>query len=298
MSEPRTVAQLLDLGERVLTDSSHIFDDHDNRADAEELLAFCLKTSRSKLKKRFEPSPRARDRYLALVARRAGGEPFPFLVGRIGFYGLDLKVRPGAFVPRPSSELTVATALKRLRRKSAPVVVDVCTGAGPIALAIASELPDAEVWGTDISEEGLAQGRTNARRLGITNVTLRRGDMYEALPGGLRGDVDLITGHVPYVPPGEVDDLPAEVKEFEPVSTLTDRSDDGMYLMRRAVIDGTEWLKPGGWLLLEVSEDLAGKVRRLIKKAGLEDKGLASDEDGLSVVVQAQMRRGERRPSR
>ncbi len=287
MSGPSTVAELLELGERVLKDSTHIFEDHDRRGEAEELLAFCLGVEPADLDDELSPSRSERDRYLALVTRRAGGEPFPFLTGEITFYGLTLKVRPGAFVPRPSSELTVARAARRLRRRNDPVIVDLATGAGPIALAIGYEFPDAEVWGTDISQEGLNQGRANARRLEIANVHFRRGDMYDPLPRRLRGAFDLITGHIPYVPPDEVDDLPTEVKGYEPVDTLTDYSKDGLELMRQAVFGAREWLKPGGWLLLEMSEDLPTKIRRMVKKAGLIDHGIASDADRLSVVVEA-----------
>ena len=287
MSGPHTIEDLLRVGERVLTDSTHIFEDHDNRAEAEDLLSFCLDRDVSELDDSFVPPPRARERFLSLVARRAAGEPFPFLTGRIEFYGLDLKVRPGSFVPRPSSELTVARSVRRLRNRKTPIVIDLATGAGPIALAIADELPDAEVFGADISEEGLAMARLNARRLEIENAKFRRSDMYDDLPRRLRGEVDLITGHIPYVPLDELEDLPAEVREFEPVDTLTDHTEDGLSLMRRAISEAPEWLKPGGWLLLEVSDDLPPKLRPLVRRAGFEDKGVASDADGLSVVVEA-----------
>ena len=288
MSNPTTIPQLLALGTRVLADSTHIFDDHDNANEARDLLALALVVDADDLDDEAGEVPRRqRERYLSLIARRAGGEPFPFLTGRIEFWGLDLKVRPGAFVPRPSSELTVTRALRKLRRRKNPVIVDVCTGAGPIALALADELPTADVWGADISTEGLAQGRWNARRLGLDNVRFKKSDMYDALPARMRGTVDLITGHVPYVPLDEVEDLPAEVREFEPIYTLTDESFDGLGLMRRAVEESVEWLKPGGWLLLELSHDLPPRVRKLAKKAGLEDHGVARDEDDLSVIVEA-----------
>ncbi|HYO61315.1 MAG TPA: HemK/PrmC family methyltransferase [Actinomycetota bacterium] len=299
MSEPKTVDQLLELGTRVLSDSTHIFEDHDNSAEARDLLALCLDVESDDLDDHDGDVPkRVRERYLSLVARRAGGEPFPFLTGRIEFWGMDLIVRPGAFVPRPSSELTVQRALRKLRRRKGPIVVDVCTGAGPIALALADELPTAEVWGADISTEGLAQGRENAKRHGLDNVRFKKSDMYDGLPARLRGNVDLITGHVPYVPAGEVDDLPSEVREFEPIYTLTDESEDGLGLMRRAVAESVEWLRPGGWLLLELSHDLPGKIRKLAKKAGLEDHGVARDEDDLSVVVEARKSPEPRRGAR
>jgi release factor glutamine methyltransferase len=286
MSEPVSAQELIYLGERVLQDSTHLFDDHDNRLEAEQLLAFALGIDHDDLEADIEPPRRIRERYLSLIARRAGGEPFPFLTGRIEFYGLDLKVKPGAFVPRPSSELTVERALKRLKGRRRPVVVDVCAGAAPIALAIADELPSAEVWALEIDEEALVQGRANARRLGIRNLKAKASDMYSALPEKLAGRVDLITGHVPYVPHGELDDMPTEVVGYEPIYTLSDESEDGLTLMRRAISEGVPLLRPGGWLLLEVSDDLGKKIRRLYRKAELEDHGIASDNDGLSIVVE------------
>ena len=275
------------MGEMVLSDSTHIFEDHDNRREAEDLMAHILDVDHDDLDLDEEPRRLMRDRYLALVARRAAGEPFPFLTGWIEFYGMELIVRPGAFVPRPSSELTVTRALKRLKRRRHPVMVDVCAGAGPIALAVANELAHAEVWGIDIDEGGLAQGRDNARRYDLDNVTFRKSDMYNSLPKKLLGSVDVITGHVPYVPADELEDLPREVRGYEPVYTLSDRSEDGLTLMRRAAAESIKWLKPGGWLLLEVSEDMLGKVRRICNSAGLEAHGVAADDDRLSIVVES-----------
>ena len=290
MSEPSSVKELLELGERVLNDSSALFEDHNNEDAARQLLAASLRITDEELDElgpNYMPERRLRERYLALVARRAGGEPLPFLTGRIEFYGLDLKVRPGAFVPRPSSEFIVERAVRRLRRKTSPVVVDVCTGTGPIALAIADELTDARVFAVDIDGGALDQGRDNARRLDIDNVSFRRGDLYKPLPQSVRGSIDLITAHVPYVPHGELDDLPAEVKDYEPLHTLTDQSVDGLDLMRATVAEAPEWLGPRGWLLLEMSDDMASKAQRLCRRAGLVDVRVAHDVDKLSVVVEA-----------
>ena len=298
MSEPRTVAELLDIGERVMADSTHIFEDHSNLDEAEELLAFATGINRGELEDEHVPTRRQRERFLALVARRAAGEPFPFLVGRIEFFGLDLWVKPGAFVPRPSSELTVERALRKLKRRADPVVVDVCTGSGPIALALGAELPGAEVWGLDISDEALNQGRRNARRLGIDAVRFRRGDMYSPLPRRLRGQVDLVTAHVPYVPPDEIGDLPTEVRGYEPIFTLTDQSRDGFDLLRRTIREAPEWLKPGGWLLLEIADEFSSFVERLCEKAGFKLVSKASDDDGLSVVVEASAGRDKSRRAR
>lgn len=291
MSEPRSVSELLAIGESVLSDSTHLFEDHDFMDLARELLAVTLNVDDDALDDEHVPSRATRDRYLALIARRAAGEPQPFLTGKIEFYGLELKVKPGAFVPRPSSELTVDRAVRRLRRRRDPLVVDVAAGAGPIAIAIAHEVPSAQVWALDISKEALDQGRQNARRLGIANVVFKPGDMYAPLPADFKGSVDLVAGHVPYVPKGELDDLPTEVRGYEPVYTLTDDSDDGLSLVRRAVAESVEWLKPGGWLLLEMSDDITDKTRDYVRQAGLSDEGVASDDDGLSVVVEARKKR-------
>ncbi|MGH2698776.1 MAG: peptide chain release factor N(5)-glutamine methyltransferase [Actinomycetota bacterium] len=285
--EPRKVGALLDLAERVLNDSTQLFDDHDHRSESEELMAAVLEVDEDDLDPDEEVPRRRRERFLSLVARRAGGEPFPLLIGFITFFGYDLKVKPGMFMPRPSSELVVERALNKLKGRKDPVVVDVATGTGPIALALAAEVPNAEVWGTDIAKDMIKLGRENARELELDNVRFKVGDMYGALPPALEERVDVITGHVPYVPKEELEDLPTEVREYEPVYTLSDETDDGLFLMRMAIGGAAHWLKPGGWLLLELSHDLERKVRRMNMKAGLEDHGAATDEDDLSIVVEA-----------
>ena len=290
MSEPLKVSELLDLGERVLSDSTHIFEDHDNRAEAEELMALVLDVELDEdeeLDLDAEPDESDRLWYLSLITRRAGGEPLPFLLGYIDFWGLRLEVSPGAFVPRPSSELTVERAIAKMEKADNPKIVDVCSGAGPIAIAIADDLPKAQVWGVDINSSGIEQGRRNAEALEISNVTLEVGDLFEPLPPELKSSVDLITGHIPYVAPGEIEDLPSEVREYEPLYTLSDSSGDGLDLVRRAVAESVEWIKPGGWLLLETAEDLAGKFEDMCREAGYIDISSSTDEDGLSHIVEA-----------
>jgi len=102
------------------------------------------------------------------------------------------------------------------------------------------------VWGTDISDVALAQGRDNAQRLGITNVRFQRGDLYGGLPAEVKGDVDVVVGYIPYIPPAEIRDMPSETREYEPLYSLTDLSYDGVGLMRRAISESLQWLEPGG----------------------------------------------------
>lgn len=287
MSEPLTIDELLRVGTRVLEDSTAIFEDHENSEEARQLLELTLKAELDEFENSHQPTRRQREKFLSLVARRAAGEPMPLIRGFIEFYGLELHVKPGAFVPRPSSELTVERAVKRLARKRDPLVVDVCAGVAPIGIAVAHEKPTSTVWALDISKDGLNQGRNNARRLGVDNIHFGAGDMYAPLPKKLHGDVDLIMAHVPYVPFDEIEDLPEEVKSYEPLHTLTDEA-DGTYLMQRAIAEGEPLLKDGGWILLEMSDDMVPKARKMLKQAGFRDVHIADDEDDLSVVVEAQ----------
>lgn len=214
---------------------------------------------------------RARRRFRELVRRRAGGEPVAHIVGWIEFRGLRLAVRPGTFVPRQSSEFLVDQAVHRLRARRAPVMVDVATGVGPIALASADAVDRAEVHGVDLAPDAVQQARKNARALGLSNALFHRGDLFAPLPRGIRERVDVVTLHPPYVPREEIEDLPLEVKGFEPVHTLTDFSDLGMGLTERTAAEALDWLRPGGWLLVEVSPDRARTVRGLLQRAGYRD---------------------------
>jgi release factor glutamine methyltransferase len=239
--------------------------------EARQLLAFVLGIDEEDLDESGAvPRVRAR-RYSNLVRRRAGGEPMAHILGWMEFRGLRMRVRPGAFVPRQSSEFTVEQAARRLRGRRRPVVVDVATGIGPIALAIAASVRRAEVHGVDISADALRQARQNARDLGLRNVEFNRGDLFAALPSRLRGRVDVITAHAPYVPREEVADLPLEIRGFEPEGTLTDFSEHGLGLLTRIAEEAPEWLRPGGWVLLEVSPDFARLVRGLLVRSGYRD---------------------------
>jgi release factor glutamine methyltransferase len=209
-------------------------------------------------------------RFRELVARRVTGEPIPYIKGETEFRGLILKVVPGVFVPRDSSEFLAEQAVRRLRKRTAPVHVDLATGAGTVALAVAHEVPQASVYGADLAEDAVALARRNARRLGL-RVRFRAGDLFDPLPATLHGSVHVITLHPPYVAKGEIEDLPDEIRAWEPVHTLTDHSDDGLGLVRRTVAEAPTWLTRKGWLLMETDPDRARDVKRVFTKAGYRD---------------------------
>jgi len=215
-------------------------------------------------------TPAERRRFDRMIARRVTGEPTQFIKGYAEFRGLRLIAKPGVFVPRDSTEFLAEQAVRRLRRRRRAVAVDLATGGGTIALAIANETRGVEVVGTDISADAVRIARTNADRLGLA-ATFVRGDLFGALPQRLRGSVDVITLHPPYVARGELKDLPEEIKRFEPAHTLTDRSIDGLGLIERTAGESGEWLRPGGWLLIEISPDRARAVSSLLRRNGFAD---------------------------
>jgi release factor glutamine methyltransferase len=247
--------------------------------EAEDLLAFSMNVDEVATDEVVPPA--ARRRFRRLIERRFTGEPIPYIKGHAEFRGLKLLARPGVFVPRDSSEFTAEQAVRRLRRRPAPVAVDVATGSGPLALAMAHAAPHADVYGIDLSREAVALARENARRLGLS-VSFLQGDLFGPLQDRLRGSVDVITLHPPYVGRREVRDLPVEIKRFEPVHTLSDGSPLGLRLIGRTVAEGTAWLRPGGWLLIEVSPDRSRAVSTIMRRAGLRD--VRSTKGGLAVT--------------
>lgn len=236
-------------------------------------------------------SNRHRREFEALIDRRALGEPVAYIKGYAEFRGLELLTRPGVFVPRDSSEFLVEQAVRRLRRRRHPVHVDLATGGGTIALAVANEVANADVWGTDVAADAAKLARRNAKALGV-GATFVVGDLFGGLPRRLLGAVDVITLHPPYVPAGELDDLPEEIRGWEPPHTLTDRSTDGLGLIGRTVSEAPRWLRPKGWLLMEVSPDRAREVKRVYSAGGFRD--VESTKGGELKVTRVIV--GRRRP--
>jgi release factor glutamine methyltransferase len=263
-----TASELLDSAERRLIDSELI--DHPHRGkerfDAEEILAFVLGVE--DLDPEAPVPPSTGRRFERLIERRASGEPAAYITGSTEFFGMHLDVARGAFIPRESSEWLAEQAIRRLRRRRRPVHVDLGTGIGPVALAVGSKVPASRVFGVDISASPVRQATANARRLGLRHVRFLRGDLFEPLQSSLRGEVDVITIHPPYVPRRELRDLPDEIARFEPEESLTDYSPLGDRIFRRVSNEAPSWLRSGGWLLVEVSPDRAREVATALRRGG------------------------------
>lgn len=256
------------------------------RWDAEELMMVALGRALSPAVRRSPPSVEERQRFREMVARRARGEPIARIKGYLDFRGMRLLVRSGVFVPRISSELLADEAIAILRRRrGARIAVDVATGSGPVALAMAKAVPAATVWGVDISRDAVRLCRDNARRLRIENAHFLVSNMLDALPAEVRGGVDVFTIHPPYVARGEVRVLPREIRDFEPHDTLTDGSDDGLGLVRLLAADALTWLRPGGVLLVEIGTYLSRRTQATLRRAGLTEITWKRDALGVTRVV-------------
>ncbi len=249
--------------------------------DAEWLLAHVLGRARSWLYAHADDaaSPAAAARFRALCARRLAGEPVAYLTGRQGFWTLDLAVTPATLVPRPETELLVQLALARIPVDARAWLADLGTGSGAIALALASERPQARVVAADASTEALAVARGNAAANGIGNVEFRHGDWWQPLAGQR---FDLIASNPPYIAVGDRHLTQGDLR-FEPAMALAS-GEDGLDAMRTLVAGAPGHLVPGGWLLLEHGWDQGASVRALLEVAGFCEVASVRDLEGRERV--------------
>jgi release factor glutamine methyltransferase len=215
------------------------------RVDAELLLAHCLGVERSRLATMDDVDPVTAQAFAAAVGRRAVREPLQHIVGRAAFRYLDLAVGPGAFVPRPETELLVDAIRPRLGLGEAPIVVDLCAGTGALALAIAQEVPGARVYAVERSAAALVWLRRNTAG---TDVTVVEGDVADAgLLPDLRGRVDAVVSNPPYVPAG----TPVEPEVRADPDEAVFAGDDGLGVIPNVIARAQALLRPGGVLAVE-----------------------------------------------
>ena len=252
------------------------------RDTAEALLQYFLGTDRAGLYARTEGlDSRTARLFGRALCQRCHGVPLQYLTGEQQFLDLVLGVAPGVFVPRPETEVLVERALDVLPG-SPPTVVDVGTGTGAVALAIKRRRPDATVVATDVSEDAVAVARANASRHGL-EVEVLLGDLLDPVARELRGRVDLVVSNPPYVTEEEYRDLPAEVRA-EPYEALV----GGLDVHRRLAEEGSRWLRPGGWLVMEIGAAQGGDVGALLEEH-FTDVVILPDLAGRDRVVRGRL---------
>jgi release factor glutamine methyltransferase len=251
---------------------------------AERLLAHVLGTNRTGIYEREGLTSQEAKLFGRALCRRCAGEPLQHVTGDQGFRLLTVRVRPDVFVPRPESEVLVQAVLDGLSEVEAPVVVDVGTGSGAVALAIKDERPDATVFATDLSHEAVVLARENAEVLTLP-ITVLEGDLLEPLPGELRGELDAVVSNPPYVAHEARDSLPPDVRAEPELAVF-----GGIDLYERLFAQAFASLRPGGLVVVEIEDRAAASVLNAAEREGFVDLSVRRDLTGRDRVV------GGRRP--
>lgn len=214
-----------------------------------------------------------------MVDRRVRGEPLAWIVGSVSFCGLRLVIRPGVYVPRGHTEVLARRAAARLPDRG--VALDLCTGCGAVAGTLQRAVPTATVVATDIDPVAVACARDN----GVNAVV---GDLDGPVPADLTGSVDVLTAVVPYVPTEVLPFLPRDVTAYEARQAL-DGGEGGLAVLHEVVNRSGRWLRPGGWLLMEIGGDQAGVVTAAMDEVGFVDIAVVRDEDGDDRLVEGRL---------
>ncbi|GAB4407239.1 MAG: peptide chain release factor N(5)-glutamine methyltransferase [Thermodesulfovibrionales bacterium] len=257
--------------------------------EAEIILSRCIGIERVSIY-RDNPvlSPRQIKTIEGVLERRSEREPLQYILGDVDFYGLRIKVGHGVLIPRPETELVVEEVLKMLRsnqeirtRYSSLRILDLCTGSGCIALAIARHCPDLKVYGTDVSEKALGYARENRRINSIKNVTFLKGDLYEPVKG-MR--FDIIISNPPYIRRMDIRNLQPEIKMWEPIEAL-DGGEDGLQFYREILRHSADYLNNRGSIIMEVGSGEAEDVLRIAEALGLRCASVIKDYSGIERVL-------------
>jgi release factor glutamine methyltransferase len=283
MAANQTTQALLELGTARLADHSE-----SAALDAELLLAHVLNVPRARFRSHPEDltAEPARSRYLELIERRARGEPLAYIVGYRDFWTLKLAVSPAVLVPRPETELLVERALA-VRAESTGKAVDLGTGSGAIALALASERAGWQVTATDVSADALTVARANAIAHGLTRVEFLQGSWFEPLAGR---KFDVAVSNPPYIGANEPE-MSSPALRFEPRGALTPAAPDALACLRAIIQSAPPHLEPGGWLLLEHGSTQAAQVARELVERGFRHVRSHRDLAGHERMTEGQWAR-------
>ncbi len=269
------------------------------RLNAERLLADVLGLSRIELYFQHDRPVLGRelDAYRDLVRRRAGGEPLQAILGETEFYSRPFKVEPGVFIPRPETERLVEIAAALLvpgdRQLLAPVAVEIGCGTGVIGVSLALEVPRLAVWATDVNPRAVALAGRNAHTHGVEGrVTVLEGSRFAPLPEHLKGGVDLLVSNPPYIRSADIAELATEVVDHDPHTAL-DGGPDGLAFYHAIAAGLDTWLRPGGWVAVEIGDDQGEEVCGILAASGAQEPKVTRDYAGRDRIVTARLPGGE-----
>jgi release factor glutamine methyltransferase len=260
------------------------------RADAELLLLFVACRRRASLFAHGNDvlEQEAFDCYCALLERRRAGEPVQYITGEVEFYRLPLRVTPDVLIPRPETEILVERVVEHAPLFRGPRIVDVGTGSGAIAIALAHEWPDAAITAIDVSAAVLKVAQSNAQKNDLAErIRFLEGDLLTPVSNER---FEFVVSNPPYVPSADRDTLAVEVRDHEPALALF-AGDDGLAVYRRLIPAAIAVLEPGGFICLEIGFGQSEAVAALLAEAGFDDVAFAPDLQGIARVATA------RRPS-
>lgn len=235
-----------------------------------------------------------------MAGRRNKREPLQYILGFTDFMGLRLKIGEGVLIPRPETELMAEHAIKKIRIQKSEYrsqendkfrILDLCTGSGCLALSLAREFPDADVYGTDISEMALGYAKENAQINGIDNVSFINGYLFEPFAGEEnKNEFNFIISNPPYIRTEDIKTLQPEIREWEPLKAL-DGGPDGMDFYRKIVSSSRKFLKDGGILMFELGAGCVDDVSRMFADAGYNETEIQKDYAGIERIIQAKWTR-------
>jgi release factor glutamine methyltransferase len=258
------------------------------RLDSEVLLAHALGCKRIDLYTRHteEAPAQGRERFRALVRQRIEGCPVAYLVGHKEFFSLEFEVNRAVLIPRPDSECVVIECLRLAKSMAEPAILDMGTGSGCLAIAVAKHHKTAQVTAVDISAEALAVASRNAAKHGVAErIRFLQSDLFAAIPAGER--FDFLLSNPPYIPHEDIAQLPPGVRDYEPHQAL-DGGTDGFAVFDRLIAEAPRYLKPGGYLLLEIGSPQERPAReRLGRYEGYKLDKVIHDSSGHPRVLLA-----------
>lgn len=259
------------------------------RLDAEILLAHCLKVDRLYLYLNLDRPllPDERSQFRDLLRRRAAREPVALITGKKEFWSISFRIKPGVLIPRPETEILVEAVLQEIKDSPAPRVLEIGTGSGAVAVAVAKQNPQTEVIAADIELAVLKIARLNAEDAGVgASVQFLATDLFDAIRVGPYFDV--ICSNPPYVPTGIIPALEPEVRNFEPLRAL-DGGPDGLDVIRRLASHAINFLNRPGALVLEFGDGQEEDVRRIFVSARFEEIRIFRDLSGKPRVIKGRI---------